>query len=184
MQRDVLEARAQQDLAGRVGVGHRERPGPAGRLVVLLGPLTIPRRSVCARYSQSLSSFRRHTTITSRPPGTSARRTLRSAATGLAKNIVPKRENAMSKRLAERRRPARRRPRSARWRRRPPRPRARAASMNRGARRRRPPRPPGRPARRCAGRVAEAAADVEHALARAAAGTARAPPRRAAPRPV
>ena len=32
----------------------------------------------------------------SRPPGTSALRTLRSAATGLAKNIVPKRENAMS----------------------------------------------------------------------------------------
>ena len=37
-QRDVLEAGALQHVAGRVGVGHRERPRPAGRLVVLLGP--------------------------------------------------------------------------------------------------------------------------------------------------
>ena len=40
---------------------------------------------------------RRHTTITSLPPGTSARRTFLRAATGLAKNIVPNRENATSK---------------------------------------------------------------------------------------
>ena len=38
----------------------------------------------------------------SSPPGTSAACTLRSAATGLAKNIVPKRENARSKRALER----------------------------------------------------------------------------------
>jgi hypothetical protein len=43
-----------------------------------------------------LSSRRRQTTIASRPPGRSAERTLRSAATGFAKNIVPMRENAMS----------------------------------------------------------------------------------------
>ena len=50
-----------------------------------------------ARYSQSLSSLCRHTTKQRRPPGTSACRTLRSATTGLAKNIVPKREKAWSK---------------------------------------------------------------------------------------
>src|SRR5205823_5276586 len=35
-QRDVLVAGAHQDSAGGVGVGHRERAGPARRLVVLL----------------------------------------------------------------------------------------------------------------------------------------------------
>ena len=45
-----------------------------------------------ARYTQSFSTFERHTTITNRPAGVSALRTFRSATTGLAKNIVPKRE--------------------------------------------------------------------------------------------
>ena len=47
-----------------------------------------------ARCINSLSSLRRQTTMFSSPPGASASRTLRSAATGLAKNIVPMRENA------------------------------------------------------------------------------------------
>ena len=42
----------------------------------------------------SLSSLRRQTTMFSSPPGANASRTLRSAATGFAKNIVPKRANA------------------------------------------------------------------------------------------
>ena len=57
---------------------------------------TICSTTVCARYIQSLSSRRRQTTMTSLPPGFSDARTLRSAATGLAKNIVPIREKAMS----------------------------------------------------------------------------------------
>jgi hypothetical protein len=40
--------------------------------------------------------------MTSRPPGTIASRTLRSAATGLVKNIVPMREKARSKRSSKR----------------------------------------------------------------------------------
>ena len=42
----------------------------------------------------SLSSLRRQTTMFKSPPGASAVRTFRSAVTGLAKNIVPMRENA------------------------------------------------------------------------------------------
>jgi hypothetical protein len=42
----------------------------------------------------SLSSLRRQTTMFKSPPGASAWRTLRSATTGFAKNIVPIRENA------------------------------------------------------------------------------------------
>ena len=42
----------------------------------------------------SLSSLRRQTTMFRRPPGRKASRTLRSAATGFAKNIVPNRANA------------------------------------------------------------------------------------------
>ena len=57
---------------------------------------TISSTICCARYIQRLSSRRRHTAIASLPPGTSDSRTLRSAATGLMKNIVPMRENAMS----------------------------------------------------------------------------------------
>jgi hypothetical protein len=41
-----------------------------------------------------LSSFRRQTAATSVPPGFSASRMLRSAWTGLAKNITPIREKA------------------------------------------------------------------------------------------
>ena len=71
-------------------------PGPAGGLVVLVGLGTIPSTICCARYSHSLSSRRRQTTMSSPPPGASDLRTLRSAATGLAKNIVPMREKAQS----------------------------------------------------------------------------------------
>ena len=120
-QRDVLEAGAQQDVARRVGVGHRERarartwarrtpPGAARSL----------RRSSAPGTASRCRSRRRQTTITRRPPGTSALRTLRIAATGFAKNIVPKREKARSKPSSPPGRPARRRRRSARSRR-PPR---------------------------------------------------------------
>ena len=39
LETDVAEARVQEHVARGVGVRHRERAGPAGRLVVLLGPL-------------------------------------------------------------------------------------------------------------------------------------------------
>ena len=71
-------------------------PGPQVGSSYSSGRGTIPSTIVCARYSQSLSTRLRHTTISSRPPGTSAPRTARIAATGLAKNIVPKREKARS----------------------------------------------------------------------------------------
>ncbi len=50
-----------------------------------------------ASYIHGFSTFWRQTTMHSSPPGTSASRTLRSALTGLAKNIVPKREKTRSK---------------------------------------------------------------------------------------
>ncbi len=71
-------------------------PGPQVGSSNSSGRGTIGSTIVCARYIQSLSSRRRQTTITSRPPGARARRMLRRAATGLAKNMVPKREKAMS----------------------------------------------------------------------------------------
>ncbi len=71
-------------------------PGPQVGSSYSSGRLTIASTIVCARYSQSLSSRRRHTAIAIRPPGARERRTLRIAATGFAKNIVPKRENARS----------------------------------------------------------------------------------------
>ncbi len=71
-------------------------PGPQVGSSYSSGRLTIPSTIVCPRYIQSLSIRRRHTTITSRPPGFRAARTLRSARTGPAKNIVPKREKARS----------------------------------------------------------------------------------------
>ena len=84
---------------------HRERPGAAGRLVVLLRPLDEPLDDRL-RAVQPL--------VVDPPPpddhrerarrGRARARTLRSAATGLAKNIVPKRENARSKRSLERHR--------------------------------------------------------------------------------
>ena len=49
---------------------------------------------VSARCSHSLSCLRRQTTMFRRPPGRKPWRTLRSAATGFAKNIVPNRANA------------------------------------------------------------------------------------------
>ena len=44
-----VEAGVQQDVARRVGVGHRERPGSAGRLVVLLGRARRTARRSAAR---------------------------------------------------------------------------------------------------------------------------------------
>jgi hypothetical protein len=71
-------------------------PGPHVGSSYSSGRCTIASTIVCARYIQSLSVRVRHTTITRAPPGIRARRTLRRATTGLAKNIVPKRENARS----------------------------------------------------------------------------------------
>ena len=71
-------------------------PGPQVGSSYSSGFWTIPSTICWARYIQRLSSRRRQTTIVSLPPGTSDWRTLRSAATGLMKNIVPMREKAMS----------------------------------------------------------------------------------------
>ena len=46
--------------------------------------------------TQGLCSIARHVTNISRPPGFSARKILRIAATGLLKNIMPKREKQKS----------------------------------------------------------------------------------------
>ena len=54
-------------------------------------------RATCfGMLAHSLSPMPRQTTITRRPPGFMARRRLPSAAAGLAKNIVPKREKQTS----------------------------------------------------------------------------------------
>ena len=71
-------------------------PGPQVGSSYSSGRLTISSTIVWPRYIQSLSIRRRHTTITSLPPGFNAARTLRSARTGPAKNIVPKREKTAS----------------------------------------------------------------------------------------
>ena len=86
-----------------VGAGHRERPRPARRLVVLLGPGDEALDDLLGPVHPVVLDLARQTNIMSRPPGTSAPRTLRSAATGFAKNIVPKREKAMSKPPSSRR---------------------------------------------------------------------------------
>jgi hypothetical protein len=69
-------------------------PGPQVGSSESSSGVTISSTATSALWSQGLSSFRRHTTVHSRPPGTSASRTFRIAATGLAKNIVPNRANA------------------------------------------------------------------------------------------
>jgi hypothetical protein len=69
-------------------------PGPQVGSSVVAGRVRWCSTIRSARWSHSLSSFRRQTTMQRRPPGTSALRTLRRAVTGLAKNIVPKREKA------------------------------------------------------------------------------------------
>ena len=58
------------------------------------GTISLTRSS--ASCSHGFSSRRRHTIIVNLPPGFSALRMLRSAAPGIMKNIVPKRENAKS----------------------------------------------------------------------------------------
>ena len=73
-------------------------PGPQVGSSYSSGLVTNRSVMVWARESQSFSTFARQTTMTSLPSGSRASRTLRRAATGLAKNIVPIRENASSKR--------------------------------------------------------------------------------------
>ena len=69
-------------------------PGPQVGSSDSSGSSTNCSTTASARLTHSFSSLRRQTTMQRRPPGTSASRTLRSAGTGLAKNIVPIREKA------------------------------------------------------------------------------------------
>jgi hypothetical protein len=69
-------------------------PGPQVGSSESSSRVTILSTATAALCTQGLSSFRRHTTVRSRPPGTSDWRTFLIAATGLAKNIVPHRANA------------------------------------------------------------------------------------------
>ena len=71
-------------------------PGPQVGSSYSSGFWTMPSTICWARKTQRLSSRRRQTTIASLPPGVKDLHTLRIAATGLMKNIVPMRENAMS----------------------------------------------------------------------------------------
>ena len=95
LQGDLLEAGDLELLADRVGVGHRERPRPAGRLVGLLGVLEV-------LVDDELGAMHPVVVFLAPPDdrtepaagGQSGPRTLLSAATGLAQNIRPIREKA------------------------------------------------------------------------------------------
>ena len=177
-QLDLLEAGVEQDVAGRVGVGHRERAGAAGRLVGLLRLLEVVARRPARRGGAS----RCRACAARRPcrggrPGAAPRGRCASPRPGWRRTSSPS---------------ARRRSRSGPRTRSPGR-RATAkltfstpassASLARLDEARRDvdaerlapgADQPGDPL----GRVAEAAADVEHPLAGLAAGGRRAPPRR------
>lgn len=93
---DLREARRLHPPGDGVAVGHRERPRPAG-VGVLAGPGQVAQQHLLRHRAPRVVLARAPDDLQDRPPGFSAPRMLRSAATAPVKNIFPKRENAMSK---------------------------------------------------------------------------------------
>ena len=92
-QLDRLEAGDRQLLADRVGVRHRERARAAGRLVGLLGVLEVLLDHLLGLPDPAVVELAPPDDgAEPRPRRASRARMLRSAATGLAKNITPIRE--------------------------------------------------------------------------------------------
>ena len=91
---DVGEPGREQLAAQRVGVGLRERPGAAAGLVGLLGLVDERLDDLLGHVEPGVVELAPPDDQDELAPGTSARRTLLNAATGFAKNIVPKRAKA------------------------------------------------------------------------------------------
>ena len=184
-QRDLLEAGDLQLLADRVGVrpSRRARARRSARRSPRDGRGTASTTS-SARRTQSLSSLRRQTTAQSRPPGHERGATLRSACDRVGEEHQAHPREGVVEALAERERPGRRRRRSSTLLDLPP---PRAAPARRTASETSTPTTSSRGADQLgeplAG-VAEAAAEVEHALAGPGGSARQRLPRPCAPRPL
>ena len=96
-ERDVREAGVDEDVARRIRARHGERTGAAGGLVVLLRLLDHALDDLLGPEDPEVvlaAAPDDHRQLAAR--NQSDLHTFRSAATGLMKNIVPMRENAMS----------------------------------------------------------------------------------------
>ena len=94
VQLDLLEPGGLEDAAGGLGVAERERPGPAGVGLVLLGAREEPLDDLLGLRPERALGLAAPADLASPPPGLSAPRIARIAGTGAAKNCVPMREKA------------------------------------------------------------------------------------------